>query len=141
MNFDGHVKVSLVTGAATGITASSLGLAIPFDALLLAVFAFMGGLFPDLDTHSKPSKYAARIGLVTGFILLAKHPYATAVIGMLFMATKVDNHRGMTHSWITVIGFLVIGQIISFFSYAVAFSIGVASHLLADKYSTWKKTT
>jgi len=93
---------------------------------------FLGGLFPDLDIHSTPSKYAARAGAVSSLFLLNSNPKLAAVIGILFMLTKVDKHRGWTHNPILPILLVFAGNHYGYFHQSLAFGLGIYAHLLSD---------
>jgi hypothetical protein len=129
MLFQGHVKTSAIAGTVSGIVAYQYE---PKTAFYMACIAFIGGLFPDLDTESKPSKYAARAGVVSSLLLLNSNPKLAALIGILFMLAKVDRHRGWTHNPILPILLAFAGNHYGYFHQSLAFGLGIYAHLLSD---------
>jgi hypothetical protein len=111
------------------------------DFLFVPLLFFMGGLFPDLDTHSTPSKWAARVGVIISAFLIYKNlPLYAALIGIIFMLTKVGKHRGWTHSITLCIALSLLGRYIGIGLYSYAFSGGILTHIIADLvYSKVKK--
>lgn len=104
----------------------------PKETLFVFALSFLGGLFPDLDIHSTPSKWAARIGVVASVLLLNNNPQLAAIIGIAYMLTKVDKHRGWTHSIFLPPLIFLFSNHYGFPLYGLAFGFGVYIHLLAD---------
>jgi membrane-bound metal-dependent hydrolase YbcI (DUF457 family) len=98
---------------------------------------FVGGLFPDLDTHSTPSKWAAKIGVtVSATLIYLNHPLEAAIIGLGFMLTKCGKHRGWTHSLLLPVAVLGLSYHQNVLIYGLGFSIGLLIHTLADDIYT-----
>lgn len=130
MNFQGHLKTSIAGGVTVSIVAYQFE---PKTAFIVGLAAFLGGLFPDLDIHSTPSKWAARFGVLLSLYAILKDKTDLAVYyGLLFMLAKSDKHRGWTHSILLppIISFL--GYKFGYFNLSLAFSFGIYVHILSD---------
>jgi membrane-bound metal-dependent hydrolase YbcI (DUF457 family) len=128
LNFKGHLRGSIIAGLAVSSLAATQGLSV-----LVGSYAFLGGLFPDLDIHSTPSKWAARFGVAGSLLLLlADNPYPAALIGLLFMLAKTDKHRGWTHSILLPPLLALAGYKLGYFHESLAFGFGCYVHLFSD---------
>jgi membrane-bound metal-dependent hydrolase YbcI (DUF457 family) len=113
----------------------------PNSRVSVPLVFFLGGIFPDLDTQSIPSKWAARVGAIASAILVYKSqaPQA-ALIGIIFMLTKCGNHRGWTHSLALPLAISLAGWYLKLPLYALTFSAGLILHVSLDwAYSSIKK--
>lgn len=137
MNFSDHSRAGLITSAVT-ITGSLFFGQHLEQAILLGAFVYIGSIFPDLDTESIPSRWAARIGLVF-FCIMAylNKPWPAAIAGALFFLVKADKHRGFTHKYWFITAFIVYG--LYYHQYlACAFAIGLLVHFRVDRISPFE---
>ena len=134
MNFAQHARGGLT--ASIVVTMTSFIYFRDFDrSLLRGLMIFTGSLFPDLDTDSKPSKWAARIGLVVSVVTLALNkPYIAGMIGTMFFFVKSGRHRGFIHKYhFPAICFILTWGTGNLF-YA-AFGLGLVVHFWLDGIS------
>ncbi len=130
-------------GASTVILLTGLILGIkPEFSLVLALAVYLGANFPDLDTASIPSMWAARFSIISSviFIYIEKPVYAV-IVCMVFIAPKISKHRGWTHKYITplILSVAVFVLFKPFTLIAVAFSIGlIIGHYLPDKMNPFE---
>lgn len=134
MNFSSHAKAGLiVSGLAAGANFLFFGGAQ--QTVFAAALCFVGSVFPDLDTDSIPSRWAARAGLAFCCLCLYQKVYLPAVIaGMLFFAVKSGKHREFTHSYGVAALAIIIGVSIGNFFYC-AFGVGLLCHFIVDGLS------
>lgn len=149
MNFPDHSRAGLITSAVTATGALFFGdsLGAGFEtwaqtkqSFLLGLLVYIGSVFPDLDTESIPSRWAARIGLVF-FCIMAylNKPWPSAIAGALFFLVKADKHRGFTHKYWFIAAFIIYG--LYYHQYlACAFGLGLLVHFRIDRISPfeWK---
>ena len=110
MNFKAHFTLSIVSAAGlTGIAYTlDTGLSEQ-DIMLIAPMVIFGGIFPDTDTKSIPSKwYAIIMCLSLPAFFYYDMPWHWIAILIPYMAAKIFPHRNWTHS-----GFLVLALISS----------------------------
>jgi len=147
MNFPEHsragLKVSAVTIGGCLFFGDSIGAGLETwiqvkQSFVLGCFVYAGSVFPDLDTESIPSRWAARIGLVF-FCIMAylNKPWPAAIAGALFFLVKADKHRGFTHKYWFIAAFIAYGLIYDKF-YACAFGIGLLVHFRVDRISPFE---
>ena len=137
MNFSGHARAGLAAGAVFSV--ASLVYLKEFDrSALIGLLMFAGAVFPDLDTDSIPSRWAARTGLAGSLIMLyLDRPFVPALAGMLFFLVKSGKHRGFIHKyWLPGLCFLLTARTGNLF-YA-AFGAGLVVHLGLDKINPLK---
>ena len=73
---------------------------------IVACFAIgiLSGLWPDVDTKSKSQKIFYRLFLISNVVLIYKGYYAiSAFFGLFAMFPLIGNHRGWTHSKLTML--------------------------------------
>lgn len=160
MNFKAHLIGSAAVSTSIPIMAFILKAQVSFSDILSAMIGIiLGGIFPDVDTQSKPSRYYA-IGLLISSVYWwnAGTPEYIWFPLIPFLLAKISVHRGWTHSyWLAVIlffspnimHFLVFilppwGIMISDFvtrNYILVqgFSIGLIVHSLLDKRFPWDR--
>lgn len=160
MNFKAHALVAVSVSTTIPIMAFILKAQASFSDILSAMIGIiLGGIFPDVDTQSKPSRYYA-IGLLIASIYWWNSGTPEYIWFPLvpFLLAKISKHRGFTHSyWLAVIlffspnimHFLVFilppwGILISDFvtrNYILVqgFSIGLIVHSLLDKRFPWDR--
>ena len=113
----------------------------PGFSLIMALAVYLGANFPDLDTVSIPSMWAARFSILASiyFVFIEKPIYAV-IVCMVFIAPKISKHRGWTHKYST----LVLIPVITYFSFevytliAICFSTGLLIHYTTDKINPFK---
>lgn len=138
MNFVDHSRIGAISSAI--IATGSLYFYQFEQAVLVGIVVYIGSLFPDLDTDSIPSRWAARLGLAFCCVMLyLEKPYPPAIVGGLFMLLKADKHRGFTHKWWFPLSFIAYG----FWSdqhLAIAFGLGLIVHFKVDgiNFFEWK---
>lgn len=135
MNFSSHAKAGGVLAAAT------FGVNYLFSnsykiAAMCAGLVFIGSIFPDLDTESIPSRWAARAGFIFSLacVFWFKTPLPAAIVGALFFLIKSGSHRGFTHKYYFPILSLIIGFSNGNFLY-LAFASGLLCHFWLDRIS------
>ncbi len=134
MKFSSHLKAGLAISAIAG-AGSYLFFGDTLSAAYAAALTLTGSLFPDLDTNSIPSRWAARIGLLITFICLYTKTYLPAVVaGGLFFAVKSGKHRGFTHSYALPLIAIIVGISSGNFLFC-AFGIGLIVHFFLDGLS------
>lgn len=117
-----------------------------FEPALVAqglFFAWLGALFPDIDTKSQGQKllYAA-LFVVIMILFVFKKYMLSAVLALFAFFPLFTNHRGLTHSllFITLLTFAATaGCVLQFPACSTAavrngifFLVGAFSHLLLD---------
>ena len=76
----------------------------PLKIVACFVIAVLPGLWPDVDTKSKSQKIFYRLFLISNVILIYKGHYAiSAFFGLFAMFPLIGNHRGWTHSKLTML--------------------------------------
>ena len=76
----------------------------PLKAAGCFVIAVLSGLWPDVDTKSKSQKIFYRIFLIFNVVLIYMGRYSTsAFFGLFAMLPLIGNHRGWTHSKLTML--------------------------------------
>ena len=106
-------------------------------------FAWLGGLFPDIDTKSKGQQLLyATLFIILAVLLLYKKYVISAVVALVAFLPLFVNHRGLLHSFvfITLITSATVAACsLQFPVYAAAavrnglfFLVGVFSHLILD---------
>ena len=153
MNFHGHIiGSSLVSAAAVGITTAVNPETEPKTLAIIAVCIILGGLFPDLDTASIPSRaYAILMCLSLPVFWYYDMPWHWIAVLVPYVAAKSFKHRSWTHS-IHLVGILLgltfitrfisglipsewlwIKEFIEDFEFQIVFfACGIASHILFD---------
>jgi len=134
MNFPDHSRAGLI--ASVVVSVASMIFTQDLDsAVLLGFSVYIGSVFPDLDTDSIPSRWAARIGVLF-FLIMAylNKPWPPAIAGALFFLVKADHHRGFTHKYWFPLGFIVCGIYLQQYS-ACAFGFGLLVHFMIDGIS------
>ena len=139
MKFSQHAKGGVI--AATLTAASQFAIVNDWKmAGLSGVLCFIGSIFPDLDTESIPSRWAARLGLVFSLICFYTKNYLPAVIaGSLFFLIKSGSHRGFTHKYFFPAICIGVGIGVGNFLH-VSFGVGLIVHFWLDRISIfeWK---
>ena len=124
------------------ITILLIAMGVKFEiALMLSLAGYLGANFPDLDTNSIPSMWAARFVILSSayFIYIDKLIYAV-IVGIIFAAPKISKHRGWTHKYST----LVLIPVIVYFTFeiytliAIFFSAGLLVHYEIDRLNPFK---
>lgn len=134
MNFSSHARAGLTAAAAVSV-ASFIYFRNFDQAALTGLVLFAGSIFPDLDTDSIPSRWAARIGFVVSLTMLyLRKPFVPALAGMMFFLVKSGRHRGFIHKYCFPVFFLVLGAGTGNVLYA-AFGAGLVVHLWLDRIS------
>lgn len=119
------------------ITISLIVMGIKSEfSIILALSAYLGANFPDLDTTSTPSIWAARLSILASiyFVFIEKPIYAV-IVCMVFIAPKISKHRGWTHKYST----LVLTPVIVHYTFevytliAISFSTGLLIHYAIDR--------
>ena len=131
MNFVDHSRIGAISSAVVATGSLIYGYQLEQSAVI-GIVVYIGSLFPDLDTDSIPSRWAARLGLAF-FCVMAylNKPWPPAIAGALFFLLKADKHRGFTHKWWFPLGF--IAYAIYDVNYtAWAFGVGLIVHLKVD---------
>ena len=138
--FQKHNYYAVVGSAVITIILISIG--VKFEtALILSLSGYLGANFPDLDTTSIPSMWAARFVIISSayFIYIDKLIYAV-IVGIIFAAPKIKEHRGWTHKYST----LVLIPVITYFTFeiytliTISFSAGLLIHYTVDKLNPFK---
>ncbi len=76
----------------------------PLKIVACFVIAVLSGLWPDVDTKSKSQQIFYRLFLISNVILIYKGYYAiSAFFGLFAMFPLIGNHRGWTHSRLTML--------------------------------------
>ncbi len=153
MNYHGHlIGSSLVSAVAVGISIAVNPEIEPKTLAIIAVCIILGGLFPDIDTASLPSRwYSILMALSLPVFFYYDMPWHWIAVLIPYVAAKSFPHRKWTHSWLlvgTLLFSTVIAQLISkytpvdlllvkefiedFEMQIIFFGIGVASHIIFD---------
>ena len=133
--FQKHNYYAMAGSVLISISLIAVGVKPEF-ALILSLSGYLGANFPDLDTASTPSMWAARFVIASSayFIYIDKLIYAV-IVGIIFAAPKISKHRGWTHKYST----LVLIPVITYYTFesytliAIAFSVGLLIHYAIDK--------
>ena len=76
----------------------------PFKIAACFAIGVLSGLWPDVDTKSKSQQIFYRLFLLSNVILIYKGYYAiSAFFGLFAMFPLIGNHRGWTHSKLTML--------------------------------------
>jgi hypothetical protein len=96
-----HLAAGGLAGAATAAVAFQGGWVDTWtQAALLGGLCAGSALFPDLDTASRPQRWAARALVLTGGgLALAGAWRAAALLGLAGLLPLLTHHRGWTHRW------------------------------------------
>ncbi len=159
MNFKAHTILGTVSAAGIGYAAYHYNI-VNLSALKVAIPAIiLGGLFPDVDCESKPSKiYATLLLVFSVYWFIRETPGYTLLMLIPYLLAKMDKHRGWTHSfWVPAILFFTCFVIKSITYYIpvefkhwaetitryrlhiVGFSCGIVAHDIIDIISTFLK--
>ena len=80
---------------------------VPLEPLKIAACFAIGvlsGLWPDVDTKSKSQQIFYRLFLISNAVLIYKGYYSiSAFLGLFAMFPLIGNHRGWTHSKLTML--------------------------------------
>ena len=107
------------------------------------LFALLGTVFPDSDTHSMGRKITHFLLMIFLLIsLCCRNFILSVIISAIFLATKMSRHRGFFHSMnlLVLIGILLIiltdknpaYRQICLIDFCF-FSLGYVSHILLDR--------
>ena len=130
-------------GASGWVFASTFYFGSKFEvSLILSLAIYLGANFPDLDTASIPSMWAARFSIVASvYFIYAEKPLYAAIVGIIYAAPKVGKHRGWTHKYITL--FVITAVVFYFWKrhllIANAFCTGLLIHYYIDKISPFER--
>lgn len=96
-----HVAAGVLAGSATAAIAFQGGWADTWSqAAVLGGLCAGSALFPDLDTASRPQRWAARaLAVALGLLVLNAQWREAALIGLAALLPLVTHHRGWTHRW------------------------------------------
>ena len=76
----------------------------PLKIAACFVIAVLSGLWPDVDTKSKSQQIFYRIFLIFNVVLIYMEYYSiSAFFGLFAMLPLIGNHRGWTHSKLTML--------------------------------------
>lgn len=134
MNFKDHSNYGLVSASLVSVSTFYLT-SNNIISLACGVLTYLFSLFPDLDTQSTPSRYAAMIGVATAlFLLLAGKQVESAIIGISYMAIKTQKHRGYTHKYVIPLALSLVGVYFlpSFGIFFLAIAVGFLTHYFCD---------
>lgn len=153
MKFSFHLAGSIVVSAASTGILYSMNNDISKNTLILCASAvILGGIFPDTDTKSVPSKiYALMIALTFPLLFYADMIWYWVAFLVPFIAAQISKHRGWCHSLgfvFALIGIVVVSELISFAIpkelgqikeiilkfdlQIICFALGVMTHLVLD---------
>jgi len=150
MNFKGHVIITSSIAVASIATVKYFYPNSQIDRLCYAGAAMVfGGMFPDVDTHSHPSKIYAFLSLIALIVFtVIKFPWFGVAIVAPYLLAKMSKHRGWTHSTIFPILCITLSIVLTERSYAFIggsqwiiwwFGVGLLIHILIDLISTRMK--
>lgn len=137
MNFRAHFTGGIIAGLSVAVACGGVGLGSSVAAAGAAA-ALLMSMFPDLDTHSTPSKWFYTL-LAPACIYLWMVGYSSIAFWTLVVSVipKMLSHRGLLHHKLTGIILpasvfaLPIPQVMQLVVY-VAAVIGFYTHLLLD---------
>jgi len=153
MNFHGHaIGSSIIAAGAVGISIAINPETEPKTLAIIAFCIILGGLFPDIDTASIPSRaYAIIMSLSLPVFWHYDVPWLWIFILIPYVAAKSFSHRKWTHSVnlpFILIFFTIGAQLISvavpddlmfikvciteFGLEIICFALGIGSHILFD---------
>lgn len=153
MKFEAHlIGSSLIAAAAVGITIAVNSETEPKTLAIIAVCIILGGLWPDIDTASIPSRwYSVLMCLSLPVFWHYDMPWHWIAVLIPYVAAKSFKHRSWTHSkWLVaslvfssgIVGlvsywipddFLWVKEFIeNFETQIIFFAFGIASHKLFD---------
>ncbi len=148
MNFYPHLAITTILTVTTAHYLNVNGI-LPHDqAIQCGIMVDLGSFFPDLDTESTPSKWYFRLMIpIIPYLLYMEYYFGALTIVGLFLAAKVQHHRGWTHSYkvpvlIVLVSLLpgLIPGLDYFMPYTlVPISFGIVTHLLPDSIKTFLK--
>jgi uncharacterized metal-binding protein len=140
MNYKAHrnygATTALIVIIVSAIATKSVEISL-FCGLITLIFS----LFPDLDTHSTPSRYAAWAVLVAmGYFIYFKQEINACLIAGCFIFIKTQKHRGWTHKFWLPSLLLGVGLycLESIGVYFIAASVGLCTHFACDSISPLK---
>ena len=114
-----HLAAGALAGVALGAIAFQGGWVDTWaDGAALGGLCAGFALFPDLDTASRPQRWAARALLVAvGWLALAGRWREAALLGLAALLPLLTHHRGWTHRWWAVplvpLGALLLWQLLT----------------------------
>ena len=137
MNFKEHITAAAITSVpATMVISNTQDIK---ENSVIAMFVLIGGIFPDIDTHSHPSKIFAMAGFILATLLLyLGDSVYSALIGIAFMICKTGKHRGWTHKYSLPVLLMIASFWIPYFEIIQAFAVGLVVHYLIDRMSIWR---
>jgi hypothetical protein len=96
-----HVAAGCAAGASAAAIAFQGGWADTWSgAAALGGLCTAAALFPDLDTASRPQRWAARaLVAILGWLALNGQWREAALIGLAALLPLITHHRGWTHRW------------------------------------------
>jgi hypothetical protein len=96
-----HVSAGCLAGAATTAIAFHAGWADTWsEAAVSGALCAAFALFPDLDTASRPQRWAARVLVVVlAGLAWAGRWREAALVGLAALLPLLTHHRGWTHRW------------------------------------------
>lgn len=155
MNFKAHLSISTASAAVlTGIAYTlDTGLSEQ-DVALIAPMVVLGGIFPDVDTESIPSRwYAIIMSLLLPVFWYFDMPWHWIAVLVPYMAAKMFPHRNWTHSGLLVLVLIFSSAIVealfvtvqipnkwdwgkdfvlNFNTHIIFFAVGIIIHILLD---------
>ncbi|MCK5609264.1 metal-dependent hydrolase [Candidatus Pacearchaeota archaeon] len=153
MNFAGHaIGSSIISIGAVGITTAISPETEPKTLAIIAVCIILGGLFPDIDTASIPSRwYSILMCISLPIFWHYDMPWHWIAVLIPYVAAKSFRHRFWTHSinlpfvllfltnagqFITIAmpdSMMTVKLYIQDFQFEIiCFALGIVSHLLFD---------
>lgn len=142
--YKGHMVGALVAVGLTVVCLSYAGYRLAPALFAQGLFfAWLGGLFPDIDTKSKGQQLLyATLFVVLAVLLVYKKYVISAVLALVAFLPLFVKHRGLLHSFMFIILITSAGVAacsLQFPLYAAAavrnglfFLVGVFSHLILD---------
>ena len=108
-----HLAAGTLAGVTTAAVAFQGGWADTWaKAATLGALCTGFALFPDLDTASRPQRWAARaLVLALGWLAAAGLWRAAALLGLAGLLPLLTHHRGWTHRWwaVPLVPFAALG--------------------------------
>lgn len=149
MNYKAHRNYGATT-ALIVIIVSAIATKSVEASLFCGLITLIFSLFPDLDTHSTPSKIFATIILACNAGILLLDLFFKLDVAALFVLSfiacnvfigfKTLTHRGVTHKYIWPFLSLVAGVffIETIGVYFISASVGLCTHFACDSISPLK---
>lgn len=146
-NYRGHVFGGLIAFSLTKIGFSLFkNLSLPAGSLVFfqqLIFSVLGGLFPDIDIHSKGKKILLFLLIFCVGVAVGNGSYAVLLIFLaIFIFINSVKHRGVTHSPLFVLFVpAMLSEVLN--NYApwipiirrdlyIFFTVGALSHIILD---------